>query len=379
MPDLPARDIPLPKDYDDAVFGRFKHFWRPAIQAEIDSLFKYGVWELQKLPPGALILPCKMVFKVKPNGLDPPGISKFKTRYCGKGFYQQKGIHYLSSTAPVAASMTTRLVIAFATEFNWPLLGNDVRNAYLNAPLDPNVVLFVKPPPTVKVPAGYGLRLKFGLYGTMQGGNRWGIHKHKRLSHIGMIRSFADPSLYHRHDRFGFVLTSINVDDFAITGYPPSSVSRFRRQLSELWDITDCGELRLFASIEIERDRVRMCTTLRQHNYIHDMLAKYGLTDTYGKDTPCTKSIYEQRLLDPVCPHPPNFNDDYASQVGTLGYLRWTRPDLCVALGVAAQFAKRGRHGPQHYRALRNIMRYAGRTDYHGLHFVSSRKRFTDP
>ena len=27
------------------------------VQAEIDSLFKYGVWELQKLPPGALVLP----------------------------------------------------------------------------------------------------------------------------------------------------------------------------------------------------------------------------------------------------------------------------------------------------------------------------------
>ena len=62
------------------------------------------------------------------------------------------------------------------------------------------------------------------------------------------------------------------------------------------------------------------------------MLAKYGLSDAYGKPTPCTKSIYEQRLLDPVTPYPSLEKDDFSRQIGTLGYLRHTRPDLCVGL-----------------------------------------------
>ena len=65
MPPVPPRDIPLPKSCDDTVCGPYRHFWRPAIQREIDSLFRYGVWRLEKLPPGALVLPCKMVLKVK--------------------------------------------------------------------------------------------------------------------------------------------------------------------------------------------------------------------------------------------------------------------------------------------------------------------------
>ena len=182
LPKVPARVIPMPNDYDDAVYGPYAKYWRPAVQKEIDSLFRYGVWKLEPLPPGALVLPCKFVFKVKPDGNDPPGIDKFKSRYCGKGFYQRKGVHYICSHAPVAADVTSRLIVAIATELNWPLHGMDVRNAYLNAPLDRRVVLFVRPPPTVRVPKGYGLRLCKGLYGTMQGGHRWAVHKHENLA-----------------------------------------------------------------------------------------------------------------------------------------------------------------------------------------------------
>ena len=71
--------------------------------------------------------------------------------------------------------------------------------------------------------------------------------------------------------------------------------------------------------------------------------------------------------------------DDYASQIGSLGYLRFTRPDLCVSIGVASQFAKAGRHGPLHFRALRNIMRNVKHTADFGLEFNSTGKSPSDP
>ena len=200
-------------------------------------------------------MPCKLVFKVKPDGREPPGIAKFKVRYCGKGFHQKKDIHYHNTYAPVAASLTVRLVVSIANEMGWPLHGMDVSNAYLNADLEDGIVLFVVPPPTVFVPDGYGLRLLKSLYGTMQGGNRWANHKHQKLTFIGMTRNPADPSLYHRHDEYGFVLLDIIVDDFKITGWPLSAVARVKAQLSEIWDMTDLGPLRYFANVEINRDR----------------------------------------------------------------------------------------------------------------------------
>ena len=261
----------------------------------------------------------------------------------------------------------------------WPIHGMDVSNAYLNADLEPEIVLFVRPPPTVFVPRGYGLRLLKPLYGTMQGGNRWAHHKHEFLTSINMVRNVADPSLYHRHDQYGFVLLDIIVDDFKITGWPLAAVVRIKAQLAAKWDMTDLGELQYFANIEIRRDRETKRTTLKQTQYIHDTLARYGLQDCYPKHTPCCKSIYNQRLLEPVMPYATNDEDGYASQIGSLGYLRFTRPDLCVSLGVASQFTKAGRHGPLHFRALRNIMRHISHTPDHGLMFTSTGKLPSDP
>ena len=269
LPEGPARQVPSPTSFDDAVFGAYGDHWRPAYQKEIDSLFRYGVWELQLLPRGAMELPCKLVFKVKPNGCNPPGISKFKVRYCAKGFYQIKGKHYHHTFAPVAASLTVRLVISIANEMGWPIHGMDVSNAYLNAEMEPDIVLFVRPPPTIFVPRGYGLRLLKPLYGTMQGVNRWAHHKHEFLTSINMVRNAADPSLYHRHDQYGFVLFDIIVDDFKITGWPLAAVARIKAQLAAKWDMTDLGELKYFANVEIRRDRETRRTTLKQTQYIH--------------------------------------------------------------------------------------------------------------
>ena len=134
--------------------------------------------------------------------------------------------------------------------------------------------------------------------------------------------------------------------------------------------MTDLGSLKFFfANVHISRCMWTRQTTLKQTHYVEDMLDKCGLADTHGKVTPCTKSIYDQRLLDPVTPHPPNSDDNYSSQVGTLGYLRHIRPDLCVALGVSTQHVKKDRHAPPHYHALHNIMRHCTVIMDRGLHY----------
>ena len=136
--------------------------------------------------PGSLILPCMFVFKVKSDGKEPPGISKFKCRYCTKGYFQKKGVHFVCTYAPVESSLVNLLIFAIATEFGCPMHGMDVSFTYLNVRLHHSIVMYVQPPPTVHVPRGYGLRLQKGLYGTMQGGNRWALHKHDKLTNLGV-------------------------------------------------------------------------------------------------------------------------------------------------------------------------------------------------
>ena len=115
------------------------------------------------------------------------------------------------------------------------------------------------------------------------------------------------------------------------------------------------------------------------HSNLVGILAKYNMVGAYGKQTPCTTSIDSQRLLEPVTPYTPMFGNNYRNIVGSLGYVRHTRPDLCVPLGITAQFSKQGRHGPQHYRAPRSIIRFSKRTMHHGLLYTSTCKSSHDP
>ena len=184
LPSIPARDVPKPQDYDDAIYGPCLETLLGALHCNTKSTLlsttKSGGWNA-RIPRGALVLPCKIVCKVKPDGCEPPGIDKFKMRYCGKGYMQRRGVHYICVHAPIASAVTTRIIIAIGTELDWPIHDMDVRNVYLNTPLNERIVLFVKPPPTIVLPKGYGLRLLKALYGTMQGGNRWTVHKHAKL------------------------------------------------------------------------------------------------------------------------------------------------------------------------------------------------------
>ena len=93
-----------------------------------------------------------MVFKVKPDGKDPPDISKFKCRYCGKGYFQKRDVHFINSYTSVESSLVYRLIVVITTEFGWPLHCMDVSNTHLNGTLHHSIVIHVSPPPTVHVP-----------------------------------------------------------------------------------------------------------------------------------------------------------------------------------------------------------------------------------
>ena len=64
--------------------------------------------------------------------------------------------------------------------------------------------------------------------------------------------------------------------------------------------MTDLGPLKYFASVEVQRDMEKGTTFLTQTGYIQDILAKYNLSDCYGRSTPCTTSIYKYQLFDPI-------------------------------------------------------------------------------
>ena len=186
--------LPLPKSYEDAITGPYRLYWIKAIAAEMDKLRMHGVWRLQKLPKDAKPISGKMVYKWKQN--DDNTVSKAKARFTMLGYRQRKGRDYKKTYASVAALMTIYLTCIVGVVCDFAIHQTDLESAYLTAPIEPDVEMFLNPPPTIEVPAGMGLRVCKALYGSMQGAERLDAYKEEKLTAKRFIRCNAEPSLY---------------------------------------------------------------------------------------------------------------------------------------------------------------------------------------
>ena len=92
---LKARDIPTPKNYNEAIESTFQEYWNEAIAQEIANLKDYSVYKFEKLPPGVRPINSRFVFKIKPNsdGL----VDRFKARLVAQGFRQRFGVDYIKT------------------------------------------------------------------------------------------------------------------------------------------------------------------------------------------------------------------------------------------------------------------------------------------
>jgi hypothetical protein len=112
VPHLLCTDVPVPRDYNDAINGEFGEHWRAAIQKEIDNLLGHEVFGEERLPRGAKPIPGKFVLKVKPNA--DGTIAKFKARWVCQGFRQRAGVDYQSTYAAVCSAISVRVLLAVA-------------------------------------------------------------------------------------------------------------------------------------------------------------------------------------------------------------------------------------------------------------------------
>ena len=84
--------------------------------------------------------------------------------------------------------------------------------------LEPNVTLFIEPPPGIEVEEGQGLRVIRALYGSKQGAQRLDVMKHESLNKIGFKRMSAETSIYFTlpPSPLGLSIIGTVSDDFAI-------------------------------------------------------------------------------------------------------------------------------------------------------------------
>ena len=363
--------LPLPSSYEDAITGPYRDYWIKAIAEELENLRSHGVWRLQKLPRDAKPIKGKMVFKWKPT--EKNTLHKPKARFTLKGYHQQKHKHYTKTYASVAALMTVFLTCIIAVELDMAMHQTDIKAAYLTAPIEPEIELFMEPPPGMTVAEGMGLRVCKALYGSMQGAARLDVHKDKSMSCAGFIRSCAEPSLYFMpaSSPHGLVVVCTVVDDFLIV-CGDKHMHSIKAILRTIWTVTDGGVATWFLNLRISRDRRSGVMKIDQSAYAEVKLREFGLDKDPAPKLPMKPATKLRAAMAPVDEAEKAEMEKlpYRAMTGSANYFRMTRPDMSVASSTISQANKAW--GRQHVQAAKELLRYAGGSKHWGVGFAKS-------
>lgn len=136
------------------------------MDSEYESLIKNHTWELMDLPPNKNVINTKWIFRHKYNS--DGTISHYKARFVARGFSQQEGVDYTDTFSPLIKLKSLRLLLAFATFYDYHVHRMDVITAFLNGVLHEEIY--------ISQPEGYVLsthktkvcRLLKSLYGLKQ-------------------------------------------------------------------------------------------------------------------------------------------------------------------------------------------------------------------
>ncbi|TLX66406.1 hypothetical protein E9993_23430, partial [Labilibacter sediminis] len=169
------------------------------------------VWELVPRPKNRSIIGTKWVFR---NKLDENGVViRNKARLVAKGYYQEEGIDFDETYAPVARLEAIRMFLAYAAKHKFKVHQMDVQCAFLNGELFEEV--YVSQPPgfeDLDHPDHVYILYK-ALYGLKQAPRAWYDTLSQFLLESHFTRGSVDKTLFHRKVGKDIILVQIYVDD----------------------------------------------------------------------------------------------------------------------------------------------------------------------
>ena len=233
----------------------------------------------------------------------------------------------------------------------------DVHNAFLHGDLTEDVYIeqplgFVDPQYPTAV-----CKLSKALYGLKQSPRAWYTKLNTCLFAWNFKMSRADTSMFLFTQQSTVLIVLVYVDDLIITGSNLTMINQLINCLHQQFALKDLGPLHYFLGVEAFRTPSGLFLT--QSKYIHDLLARFDLTNSKPMPTPMSSSqvlsIHDgTKLSDPTL---------YRSAVGALQYCTLTRPDINFAVNKLCQYI----HSPSdiHWQTLKCILRYLRPTGHH--------------
>jgi hypothetical protein len=295
------------------------------------------------------------VFKVK---RDPVGkVVKYKARLVAKGYAQRRGVDFNEVFAPVVRLETVRL-LAVAAHRQWTVHHMDVKSAFLNGDLAEEVYVHQPAGFIDEKSPGKVLKLRKALYGLRQAPRAWNAKLDASLESLGFLRCELDHALYKREEEDGFLLVGVYVDDLIITGTSSEAIAQFKKQMHELFQMSDLGGLSYYLGIEVQQEPGKILVS--QSSYARKILEKTGMSECNPCQTPMEHRLKLGKLTDGEVIDA----RAYRSLIGSLRYLVNTRPDLAYSVGIVSRYMEAP--GRQHWAAVKQILRYVKGTIGYG-------------
>jgi hypothetical protein len=135
-------------------------------------------------------------------------------------------------------------------------------------------------------------KIIFILFGLNQPPREWNKKLHKFLKNDLMFKWLqTDHGVYVKQTSDTFIILAVYVDDLVIACINERAVEELKRKLAKKFKVNDLGPLKYIVGIEIYRDRANKILTIRQRQYVRDILKRFKMTDCKPTNTPLPPGI----------------------------------------------------------------------------------------
>ncbi|KMQ87096.1 retroelement pol polyprotein [Lasius niger] len=355
-------ELDEPKTYAEAIVRPDGTLWQKAVDEGLESLTKNETWCDADLPPDRRAISAKWVFKLKrgPSGR----VVRYKARLVACGYAQQPNIDFTETYSPVVRYESVRALLAIAAQQDMEIAQGDVKTAFLYGTLDEEIYMVL---PDGAPNTGRVVKLIRLLYGLKQSPRQWNKRFVKFLTTFTFEVSNADRCVMRGEIDGQLVLLAIYVDDLLCMSKSKTAVDKVMAHLMTEFEIT-IGSTEYFVGFKIKRDRSKKTIKISQCNYLLRVAEKFGMMDAKGISTPAESHMYLSKSMAPE-------DDDgkqamakipFREAVGSLMFAACvSRPDIMFAVSVVSRYLENP--GPEHWQAVKRIIRYAKETATYGI------------
>ena len=286
--------------------------------------------EIVERTKGQNIVDCKWIFtlKYKANG----SLERHKARLVAKGYTQTYGVDCEETFALVAKMNTVRILLSLAAHYNWQLLQNDVKNAFLHGDLDEEIYMNI-PPGFEGNTSNKVCKLKKALYGLKQSPRAWFGRFEKVMKEFGYKQSQGDHTLFIKHSAArGVTALLVYVDDIIVTRNDEREKHDLKQRLAKEFEIKELGKLKYFLGIEVAYSTQGIF--ISQQKYVTDLLVEIGKI----RYKPISTLMDPNHKLGEAKEEPTVDKKMYQRLVGRLIYLAHTQPDIAYSMSMISQF-----------------------------------------